>query len=164
MSRKPLRPSLTEELDHEGAGLALMGLGLTQSALEPGLKESLLQRIMLRIAADAPAKTTTIRSSVLDWQPAGLGVDIKVLRFDSVANHQTVLIRMQAASRVVGHAHSQTEECFVLAGEVYIGAHRLTVGDLHVAEPGAIHPSILAPLGALLMIRSEIPPASFQLT
>jgi quercetin dioxygenase-like cupin family protein len=82
---------------------------------------------------------------------------------DRERNDQTVLIRMQPGAVVVGHPHTQEEECLVLEGEVFIGDYRLGQGDMHVARPGAVHAPIRAPQGALLMIRSEMPPPSFRI-
>jgi quercetin dioxygenase-like cupin family protein len=54
---------------------------------------------------------------------------------DPERNDQTVLIRMQPGLVVVGHRHTQEEECLVLEGEVFIGDYRLGQGDMHVARP-----------------------------
>jgi anti-sigma factor ChrR (cupin superfamily) len=99
----------------------------------------------------------------MHWVNAGPGVEVKVLRTNAERNDQTVLIRMQPGSEVVGHRHTQEEECLVLEGEVFIGEHRLGQGDMHVARPGVVHAPIHAPHGALLMIRSERPPPSFRI-
>jgi quercetin dioxygenase-like cupin family protein len=91
-------------------------------------------------------------------------IEVRVVRKDAERNNQTVLIRMLPGAEIVSHAHSQEEECLVMEGAVEIGAHRLYEGDMHVASAGVKHPRIVSPLGALLMIRSEIPPAGFSLT
>jgi quercetin dioxygenase-like cupin family protein len=90
-------------------------------------------------------------------------VQVKVLRMNRERQDQTVLIRMQPGAIVVGHRHSQEEECLILEGEVFIGEHRLMQGDMHVARPGAVHSPIRAPGGALLLIRSEMPPQNFKM-
>jgi quercetin dioxygenase-like cupin family protein len=126
-------------------------------------RDSLHSRILARIQTEAPPGTFTIRATEMTWVTVGPGVEVKVLRADRVRNDQTVLIRMQPGSVVVGHRHIQEEECWVLEGEVFIGGYRLGEGDMHVAEPGAVHPPIHAPQGALLMIRSEMPPRNFRI-
>jgi anti-sigma factor ChrR (cupin superfamily) len=114
-------------------------------------------------AVDPPPSTFTIRAADMRWVSVGPGVEVKVLRMDRERNDQTVLIRMQPGSIVVGHRHTQEEECLILEGEVYIGDYRLGPGDMHVARPGAVHAPIRAPHGALLMIRSEMPPQHFKI-
>jgi anti-sigma factor ChrR (cupin superfamily) len=126
-------------------------------------RDALYRRILQRIGEEAPPGTVTIRSAAMQWQTVGPGVEVKVLRMDRQRNDQTVLIRMQPGAVVVGHRHTQEEECWVIEGEVFIGSHRLGQGDMHVASPGVVHPPIHAPKGALLMIRSEMPPRSFRI-
>ena len=121
------------------------------------------ERILQRVREDAPEGTFTIRAGEMQWVNAGPGVEVKVLRKDLERNDQTVLIRMQPGSVVVGHRHTQEEECLILEGEVFIGNYRLSAGDMHVARPGVIHAPIRAPHGAVLMIRSEMPPSSFRI-
>jgi len=137
---------------------AMLPVELTQAE-----RDALHARILARVQADAPSGTFTNRASDMKWVTVGPGVDIKVLRTDRERNDQTVLIRMQPGSVVVGHRHTQEEECLVLEGEVFIGDYRLGQGDMHVARPGVVHAPITAPHGALLMIRSEVPPRTFKI-
>jgi quercetin dioxygenase-like cupin family protein len=120
-------------------------------------------RIMQSIRDEGPPGTVTIRAADMQWVTAGPGIEVKVLRADHERRDQTVLIRMQPGAVVVGHPHTQDEECWVLEGEVLIGSHRLGQGDMHVARAGAVHAAIHAPGGALLMIRSEMPPRGFRI-
>ena len=126
-------------------------------------RESLHDRIMARISTAPPPRTYTVRASEGNWIPVGPGVELKVLRMDREANSQTVLFRMQPGSQIVPHPHNQEEECLVMEGEILVGEHRVGKGDMHIAMPGAKHPPILAPRGALLCIRSEIPPQHFRI-
>jgi quercetin dioxygenase-like cupin family protein len=137
---------------------------LAPAELSQADRKSMHDRIIDRIAAAPPPRTYTVRAADGGWLPAGPGVEIKVLRMDREFNNQTVLFRMQPGSRIVPHPHNQEEECLVIEGEILIGDHRVGPGDMHIALPGARHPPILAPTGALLCIRSEIPPANFRIT
>jgi anti-sigma factor ChrR (cupin superfamily) len=118
---------------------------------------------MARISAPAPAGTYTVRASESPWQKVSDLVEIRVVRTDSEHNNQTILIRMLPGASIVPHPHHQEEECLVIEGAVEIGDHRLYEGDMHVAGAGVKHPRITSPLGALLMIRSEIPPAGYAI-
>jgi len=126
-------------------------------------RDAMHSRIMQRISDAAQAGTVTFRAADMHWVTAGPGVEVKVLRMDRERNDQTVLIRMHPGSVVVGHRHTQEEECLVLEGEIFIGNYRLGQGDMHVARPGVVHAPIHSPNGALLMIRSEMPPRSFRI-
>jgi anti-sigma factor ChrR (cupin superfamily) len=140
-----------------------MAAAIAPTELTEADRERMHSRILRRIGEEAPPGTTTVRAADMHWLSAGPGVEVKVLRMDRGRNDRTVLIRMQPGAVVVAHRHTQEEECLVLEGEVFIGEHRLAQGDMHVAQPGAVHASIRAPRGALLMIRSEMPPPSFRI-
>jgi quercetin dioxygenase-like cupin family protein len=127
-------------------------------------RELMHSRILERINADAPTNTFTVRATDMTWVAAGPGVEVKILRMDRERNDQTVLIRMQPGAVVVGHRHTQEEECLVLEGDVYVGDYLLRQGDMHVARAGAVHAPIRAPHGALLLIRSEVPPQHFRIS
>jgi len=143
--------------------IAQLAATLAPVELSPADRSALHDRIMQRIGAGPPAGTSTMRAAEMRWIDVGPGVEVKVLRVDHERRDQTVLIRMQPGAVVVGHRHTQDEECLILEGEVLIGEHRLLQGDMHVAKPGAVHPPIRAPDGALLLIRSEMPPPNFKI-
>jgi anti-sigma factor ChrR (cupin superfamily) len=156
-SSRPAQPVL------DTATIAALAAAIAPAELAQADRTSMHERIMARVQDAAPAGTMTIRAGQMRWINAGPGVEVKVLRVDRERNDQTVLIRMQPGSVVVGHPHTQEEECFVLEGEIFVGDHRLSQGDMHVARPGVVHPPIHAPRGALLMIRSELPPQNFRI-
>ena len=54
-----------------------------------------------------------------------------------------------------GHHHTQTEECLVIEGEIFIGYHCLRAGDMHVASCGSEHAMITSPRGALMLVRGQ---------
>ena len=156
-SKAPEADRLTVIIEHMAA--AVIPAPLTQVEID-----AMQTRILESIAGEAPPGTFTLRAANMQWLNAGHGVEVKVLRMDHERHDQTVLIRMQPGSVVVGHRHTQEEECFVLEGEVFIGKHCLRTGDMHVARPGVVHEPIRAPAGALLLIRSETPPRHFSIT
>jgi anti-sigma factor ChrR (cupin superfamily) len=136
---------------------------MASAELSQADRDSLHDRIMRRIQDDAPPGTVTIRAADMRWVAVGPGVEVKVLRTDLERRDQTVLMRMQPGAVVVGHRHTQEEECWVLEGEIFIADHRLGPGDMHVARPATVHAPIHAPGGALLLIRSEMPPQGLRI-
>jgi quercetin dioxygenase-like cupin family protein len=158
---KPASPA-SDVLDPEV--VLQLAAAVAPAELTQAEREALHTRIMQRIGdAPPPPGTQTIRAADMQWRSVGPGVEVKVLRANLSRHDQTVLIRMQPGAVVVGHPHTQEEECLVLEGEVFLGDHRLGQGDMHVAAPGAVHAPIRAPHGALLMIRSEMPPRGFRI-
>jgi anti-sigma factor ChrR (cupin superfamily) len=151
---------LSDELASVIAGAIASPAGSELGSTE---KAALKRRVLARISAPAPEGTYTVRACDTPWLKISELVEIRVVRKDLERNNQTILIRMQPGAEIVSHPHTQEEECLVIAGAVEIGAHRLDEGDMHVAGAGVKHPRIVSPLGALLMIRSEIPPEGFSL-
>ena len=159
--RTPTQKPAVDVLD--AAIIERIAAAMAPADLAQADRASIHARILARIEDKAPPGTFTIRAADMKWATVGPGVEIKVLRMDRERNDQTVLIRMQPGSVVVGHRHTQEEECLILQGEVFIGDYRLGEGDMHVARPGVVHAPITAPRGALLMIRSESPPRNFRI-
>jgi quercetin dioxygenase-like cupin family protein len=125
---------------------------------------ALRERIVTRLVAPAPPGTRTVRArDTGGWVAVDDKVSIKVLRRDEPNNSQTVLIRMLPGGVIVAHRHNDEEECLVIEGEIEIGSHLVLAGDMHIASPGAQHAPITTRTGALLMVRSEIPPANFAI-
>lgn len=126
-------------------------------------RDALRTRIFMRITDSPPPGTQTVRANEGSWQHVTELVQVKVLRRDTAKNNQTILIRMAPGASIVPHPHTQEEECLVLEGAIEIGAHPLYEGDMHIASPGAKHPTLTSQHGALLLVRSEIPPTGFAM-
>jgi quercetin dioxygenase-like cupin family protein len=161
--RASMLTRILERLNLEGPSPAARDLQPVK-VVPVGPEPDNLVPVSLEVGQDEPPPgTLTIRAATMRWLAAGPGVEVMVVRSNRERNDQTVLIRMQPGSEVVGHRHTMEEECLILEGEVYIGGHRLGRGDMHVASPGAVHAPIRSTAGALLLIRSEIPPQHFRI-
>ena len=149
-STDPEKPD-TEAWVYERLAGALR-IGHSPVACNNLLRRSMLKRVL---AAIPPPDTRTVRAASVTWNPLAPGVSIKLLRVDHDAGNMTAFIRMEPGSAFGAHRHSQSEECLVLEGEIFIGAHRLHAGDMHVAEAGTDHAMVTSPRGALMLVRCE---------
>lgn len=122
--------------------------------LAPDVRLRLRERVMTRFSART-RNTHTIRSNEGEWRSLAPGVTIKLLRHDAAADNMTAFIRMLPGTTLDAHAHTQGEECLVIAGEIFIGRHRLGAGDMHVAAAGTAHEAVTSPRGALLLVRAQ---------
>lgn len=113
-------------------------------------------RVLARTRALGAPGTRTLRADEGDWRSLAPGVDIKLLRRDHVAGNMTAFIRMMPGSSLDAHSHAQDEECFLVAGEIFIGTHRLSAIDMHVAIAGTSHAAVTSPMGALLLVRAQL--------
>jgi anti-sigma factor ChrR (cupin superfamily) len=150
------RDSAASEAKVAGPIFEELAMAVAARQLPATDRERLRLRMLSRARCTAPADTFTVRACDGAWQPLAPGVTIKVLRTDPVARNQTLLVRMTAGSVIESHRHTQPEECFVVEGEIRIGNHRLSAGDLHVASAGSSHAPIHSRSGALLLVRAEM--------
>ena len=129
-------------------------LRIGQSPITCGnsLRRSMLKRVL---AAIPPPETRTVRAAAVEWNELAPGVTVKLLRVDQEAGNMSAYIRMAPGSVFSAHRHSQGEECLILEGEIFIGAHRLHEGDMHVAEAGTDHAMVSSPRGALMLLRGQ---------
>ena len=119
-------------------------------------RDALRRRVLERARTTSPEGTSTLRAEEGEWIALDPFVRIKILSRDLAAQSQTILMRVAAGGCIPAHRHAQEEEFIILEGECYVGAHRLTAGDVHVAEAGSWHDDITTPTGALVMVRGEI--------
>ena len=140
----------------DGELLAELAGGLESEDLTGERRDAMRQRILGRLNAPAPEGTETLRSSDGSWRTIMPGVDMRVLRRDPDEGIEMALYRMQPGATFPPHEHAHDEECLVLAGEIHVGDHYVSAGDLHIAHAGASHPPVTTSAGALLLIRSEI--------
>lgn len=120
-------------------------------------RDTLRDRILRRVRGPSPPNTYTVRAQEGEWVRTGPLSEIKVIRRDWATNNQSMLVRLAAGAEIATHTHTQEEECVVLEGEVMIGEHVFTAGDVHVARPGAVHVGLRTRTGCVLYVRSEIP-------
>jgi quercetin dioxygenase-like cupin family protein len=111
------------------------------------------------IAPDLPGHYVC-RSGDGVWQPVADGIDMRVLYRGGPGERRTVLLRMQPGSTVAAHRHHADEECFVLEGEVRMGAMSFGRGDYLIARGGSDHPPVTSPTGSLLLISTQVPGAA----
>lgn len=116
------------------------------------LRQLLLTRVL---GALPPPGTTTVRAGTRPWIELAPGVTVNLLRMDTEADNMTVYVRMQPGAVYAAHRHTQSEECLVIEGEIFIGGHSLRAGDMHFAASGTEHAEITSPGGALMLVRCQ---------
>jgi quercetin dioxygenase-like cupin family protein len=148
----------------DDACAAAIASAIVDAEVAADVRQRMRATVLESLTQPPPVGTRTVRGTEASgWQRVNDLVSIKVLRLDQAANNQTILMRMQPGAEIVAHPHSQEEECFVVAGEIEIGGHWLGAGDMHIAAPGSQHATIVSRSGALLMVRAEIPSATFSI-
>jgi quercetin dioxygenase-like cupin family protein len=154
--KRPPKRNKAEVLD--AIEVSALAEAIRPTELTQTQRRSMRSRIAARISREQPPNTETVRAETVEWQTVWPNVSVKMLRLDPSSNLQMLLMRIKPGGVVPAHVHTKEEECLVLEGEILIGAHRLGEGDLHIAKPGAAHGDITTPIGATVLVRSEIPP------
>jgi quercetin dioxygenase-like cupin family protein len=99
----------------------------------------------------------TKRSDQGKWRPFGIpGIEMRVLYFDRDRNYATTLLRMAPGAVYPPHRHTEAEECYVLEGDVRVGAETFRAGDYQRAEAGSIHDVQSTEGGCVLLIMASL--------
>jgi quercetin dioxygenase-like cupin family protein len=84
------------------------------------------------------------------------GIRVRRLFVDEPADRVTMLIRMDPGSAYPAHRHGGAEECFVLEGDLEVGAAlEMHAGDYQRMERGSEHPVQSTRGGCLLLVTSS---------
>lgn len=144
--------------DDDDAVYAAVAAALKPAPLAQTERERMLARIHQKIAAAPPPAGTQTYSVAGDGWVTGLpNVLAKMLRLDTVAGTQELLMRFLPGAVIPAHSHTKEEEMVILEGECHVGDHPLRAGDVHIAPPGSSHPKITTSTGTLLLLRCEYP-------
>jgi quercetin dioxygenase-like cupin family protein len=157
MSQRPERPDVLAE-----SAVRAIGEALVPVELPAARRAAMRDRVMAGASGAPPENTETIRGEDLAWHEVFPKVWAKVMKRDVANNLPIMLFRMEPGGVVPAHAHKLDEECLVLEGEVMVGSHPVRKGDMHIARAGARHPDLWTRTGALVMVRSEVPPLAMR--
>jgi quercetin dioxygenase-like cupin family protein len=126
-------------------------------------RERLRRRILKRARDQTSEGTRTLRATEGDWIEIRPFVEVRELRRDEASGMHTSLLRMRPGGVIPAHRHEREEECIVLEGEVQIGTHTLSAGDVHIAAAGTWHEQVSTRKGVLVLLRGDDPhPTSSQ--
>jgi anti-sigma factor ChrR (cupin superfamily) len=97
-----------------------------------------------------------VRSNEGEWQETGFeGVNVKNLFVDDKNQFVTMLIRMEPGSYYPAHRHADTEQCYVIQGDLQVGEQFYQGGDFICRSPGSIDEDTQTAGGCLLFIVSS---------
>lgn len=148
------------EQEMRAAGEIAAGFGSIASADPPSsLREKLLARI-----ASAPRVPGLLfqhqgliisRSSELDWQPLGPGVDFKVMHTDTDRRYNTMLVRMVPGAHYTAHRHVDVEEVFMISGDMNVAGVIMHAGDYCRGGADTLHGETSSEGGCVMLVMAS---------
>lgn len=163
-------PELQSELAAFETAISAIAYTAPAVPLAPDLKNRLLQRIAeLPTTAESvnaqPIVTSPtennppsliVRSRDVKWRPYSVpGISIGRLYMDKEKRQITCLMRLEPGVTFPLHRHADSEEVFVLEGDLIVEGEVCYQGDYIRSVPGSIH-SPVTEGGCLLLIKSSI--------
>jgi quercetin dioxygenase-like cupin family protein len=67
----------------------------------------------------------------------------------------TALVRLAPGAGYPAHAHADTEELYLLSGELHVGDIRLRAGDYCAGEPESRHVRSVSPMGCTFVVNAS---------
>lgn len=92
------------------------------------------------------------RPEELPWRELAPGVEVKVLHRDTIRQYQSMLLRIAPGGALYKHYHPESEEVFVLSGDISILGKRMFAGDYCHAEADTIHEASYSESGCTLFV------------
>lgn len=135
---------------------AALACELTPAPPSSGVFDRIVKRIERE---DAVRPVVEVLAGQGEWKDIGFpGIAVKMLFRDKEARTNTMLLRMEPGARLPSHHHHDTEQCWILEGDVRWEGLVYKAGDFVVAGKGSLHPALTSERGALLLLvagRSE---------
>lgn len=159
-------PELSEELVDYEAAAAAIPYSAPEVPIAADLKDRLFERLSLEPPAQPPAPAQpdpppipqflTIRSQEIEWRPHRVpGVMISVFYADPVRQEISGLVRAEPNVQYPFHQHADTEEIYMLAGDLIIGDQVYGAGDYIRSHAGSAHaPRTVG--GCMFFVRTSI--------
>lgn len=96
-----------------------------------------------------------VRNDEGEWVEITNGVKIKNLYRNPERNYATLLIKMDPGATFPDHVHTDSEECYVIEGDLRMGGRVFGKGDYIRAEAHSTHESISTENGCFLLIAAS---------
>jgi quercetin dioxygenase-like cupin family protein len=140
-----------KELDRFAALVGPLGYAVPPARPRTEIRERLLSRLQ------AESRSTIIHSTEGAWETIDVqGIILKFLLRDQATGRFTALVRMDRGIRYPPHRHTDTEELYLLEGDLAVERQVLRAGDYCAAMVGTIHGSTYSQDGCtFILIASE---------
>ncbi|GEM_PF-773042 len=146
--------------DADSAEPALRPESVVESSTDRSHAGRSATQIWKHWSPNAEGKTpdfTFLAASEGGFEPTDVpGIEAKKLFVDRENDRVTMLVRMQPGTAYPRHVHADFEECYVLSGDLSVGAQRMNAGDYQRAETGSLHAVQSTEHGCMLLLVSSL--------
>jgi hypothetical protein len=98
--------------------------------------------------------------SACTWARYVDGVDAAVLQANG--DVASMLVRIAPGASVPDHGHGLDEDCFMLAGDMFLGDILMRAGDYQLAPVGCQHVGIASDSGGMFYFHGAVPPLASE--
>ncbi len=131
-----------------------LGYASLEEAPPPAMRSRVFARV--RVEAGSDRDWTIVRSTEGEWvAPGPEGLLVKRLAYDPVEQRFTALGRMEGGARYPSHRHADTEELYLLDGDLSVGGHPMRAGDYCAAASGTVHGSVFSAGGCTFLLSAS---------
>jgi anti-sigma factor ChrR (cupin superfamily) len=144
-----------EAVDALEAVVGHLGYAAPPAHPPSAVRHRLLTRIQTEAATNQRA-WTIVRHGVGGWEAVGVdGIWLKSLYRDPAVQRRTALVRMPANVGYPARRYADTEELYMLAGDLTIEAQVLRAGDFCAVLGGSHHGSVYSAEGCLFLLMAS---------
>ena len=139
------------ELRAFSAVVGYLGAAATPQSPRPDARHRLLG------AAAQPAPLV-VRENERDWEPTDVsGMQVRRLVRDEAGRRVMLVGRLAAGTTVEAHRHAETEELYLIDGDLTVDGQPLERGDFWATTRGSIHGAIHSAAGCTFVLLSVEP-------
>jgi anti-sigma factor ChrR (cupin superfamily) len=116
---------------------------------------SLEERLALRIAQETgkqPVPPPASQWSEPEWDQVAPGIECKLLATDRERHRVSMLVRLAPGATYPTHRHAETEELYLLDGELWIDGRKLIPGDYNFGAPGTADDRVWSETGCTCIL------------
>ena len=93
------------------------------------------------------------RATEMPWQSTPIqGLFVKPLFVDAERKYSTTLLRMEPGVHYPSHRHVETEELFVLEGDLIVEGKKMVAGDYCRGESDSVHGEVWTEAGGTYLV------------
>lgn len=110
----------------------------------------------LSAASFEEAGVRFVRGGQMPWEPSAIpNVTRKQLFRDEARGYRTQVVRLEPGAHYPSHRHVETEEIYLIEGDLSVAGTIMHAGDYCRAQPGSVHEGVHSINGCIFVVLSS---------